>query len=44
MLKMLNWLDWNRLFHLDGTYSDPIQLPNQLRADQKSKHIIKGIV
>jgi len=33
------------LSQLEGTYSDHlVQLPDQFRADQKLKHVIKGIV
>ena len=35
----------NRVFQLEGTYNDHrVQLPDSLRADQKLKHVVKGIV
>jgi len=38
-------MEWNRLFQLEGTYNDHlVQLPDQFRADQKLKRVIKGIV
>ena len=34
----------NRLFQLEGTYSDHlVQLPDQFRADQRLRHVIKGL-
>lgn len=33
------------LFQLEGIYKNhPVQLPDQFRADQMLKHVIKGIV
>lgn len=40
-----NRMEQNRTFQLQGTYNDHIvQLPDQVRADQKLKHSFKGIV
>ena len=45
-----NGTEWNAMpchamLQLDGTYNDHLlQLPDQFRADQKLKHVTKGIV
>ena len=38
-------IEQNWIFQLEGTYNDHlVQLPDQFRADQKLKYIIKGMV
>ena len=42
-------MEWNgierRLFQLEETYKNHlVQLPDQFRPDQKSKHVVKGVV
>lgn len=43
--KCLNYLDYNRLFQLEVTYDNHlVQLPENFRAEQRFKLVIKGIV
>lgn len=43
--ESIGLLEQNRLFQMERTYdSHQVQLPEQFRADQKLKHVVKYIV